>query len=119
MMLGKIAFQILDNEVDSVQALECYRDAYLKEMEILNKVVNLWYKNDFSISDDWMKTAGKISKIFGREIGQDVEAFRWISNLENVHRLYNNQNLDSFLDELQDVNNIKSIREFEAEKATY
>ena len=59
------------------------QEAYLKEMEILNKIVSLWENN---VTDKWVKTASKISKMFGREIGEDVEAFRWISNLENIHK---------------------------------
>ena len=113
--LGAIAQQILSHEVGAKEAMESYRTAYIKEIEILNKVVTLWYKKDFNISDDWFKTAGKISKMFGREIGEDVESFRWVSNLENVHNLFQGGDLNDFLKDLRDVNTIELIHDFERE----
>lgn len=114
--IGKIAQQILNHEVGHKEALRSYRRAYINEIEILNKVVTLWYKEDFDINNDWCKTADKISKMFGREIGEDVESFRWISNLENIHKLFEEDGMEDFLKDLRDVNTIQMIHEFEEDQ---
>jgi flavin-dependent dehydrogenase len=111
--LGKIAYLITNEDVESKDVLQQYEQFYINEMEVLNKVVSLWYQKDFSFNKDWSVTAQKISHIFGREIGDDVESFRWISNLENIHNLINNKNDKVFLEELNEVNNIKLIHDFE------
>jgi hypothetical protein len=111
--IGKIANDVVYEDVDSKIAMKNFKQAYIKEIEVLNKVVTLWYKKDFSISEDWFKTASKISKIFGRKIGKDVESFRWVSNLENIHKLFEEDDLEKFLDDLKDVNNIKMIHSYE------
>ncbi len=38
------------------------------------------------------ETARKINNIFGRDIANDVEAFRWVSNLENIHFIMKDKN---------------------------
>ncbi len=63
----------------------------------------------------WAETARKINNIFGRDIGNDVEAFRWVSNLENIHFIMKDKNDAHFLKTLNDVNNIKQIHNYEGE----
>lgn len=107
--IGKTANDIVSGSVSADVALEKYENAYINEIEVLNKVVSTWYKPDFSISDDWFKTAKKISHIFGRDIGEDVESFRWVSNLENVVRFFNNFEDGDFLRKIEEVNEIKMV----------
>jgi len=111
--LGKIAHAITEENMDSVAALRSYEKGYINELEVLNKVVTQWYSPDFKFDQNWAATAEKISHIFGRDIGTDVESFRWISNLENIHHLVNDRNDKNFLHELNDVNTIKMIHDFE------
>lgn len=111
--LGKIAHSITEENMDSVAALQSYEKSYISELEVLNKVVTQWYSPDFKFDQNWATTADKISHIFGRDIGKDVEAFRWISNLENIHHVILDRNDKNFLKELNDVNTIKMIHDFE------
>ncbi len=111
--LGKIAQQICENEFDSVDVLRKYEKHYINEIEILNKVVSQWYLPEFNFDHNWSQTAQKITKIFGREIGTDIESFRWVSNLENLHLIFQNKSDKDFLPMLNDINNIKMIHNFE------
>lgn len=111
--LGKIAHLITSEGLPSVEILQKYEHSYISEIEVLNKVVSQWYQKDFSFSENWSKTAKKITTIFGRDIGEDVEAFRWVSNLENIHHVIRDKNDRNFLELLNDVNNIKMIHDFE------
>jgi hypothetical protein len=108
--LGKIATLITQESLDAVEVLKKYELSYISELEVLNKVVTQWYSEDFSFDKNWASAAKKISKIFGREIGTDVESFRWISNLENIHHIIKDKNDITFLNE---VNSIKMIHDFE------
>lgn len=110
--LGQIASMILNDHVPS-HYLQSYEAAYIAELEVLNKIVSLWYNKDFSFDDQWKSTADKISHVFGREIGTDIESFRWISNLENMHYLVNHKDYNQFLAKLNEVNTIKQIHDFE------
>lgn len=111
--LGKIATLITQESLDAVDILKKYELSYISELEVLNKVVTQWYSEDFSFDKNWASAAQKISKIFGREIGTDVESFRWISNLENIHHIIKDRNDLEFLNVLNEVNNIKMIHDFE------
>lgn len=111
--LGKIAHLIINEDLDSVSVLKQYEHSYISEMEVLNKVVSQWYQEDFSFDKNWKAAAEKISNIFGRSIGEDVESFRWISNLENIHHIVKDRHDRTFLEELNKVNNIKMIHDFE------
>lgn len=110
--LGYIATLILNDGIDP-SYLESYEASYIAELEVLNKVVSLWYSNDFTFDSKWKDTANKISHVFGREIGTDIESFRWISNLENMHYMIKDKNNVEFLNKLNEVNNIKQIHDFE------
>lgn len=111
--LGEIVPGILDGTHDYKSALSSYEREYISEIEVLNKVVSQWYKSDFKVDKTWSETAKKISKVFDREIGSDIEAFRWVSNLENIHFIMNDKNDANFLKTLNDVNNIKQIHNYE------
>lgn len=111
--IGKIAHLITHEDLDSNEILQKYEHSYISEMEVLNKVVSLWYNDDFTFDTQWKVAAKKISTIFGREIGNDIEAFRWISNLENIHHIIRDRNDKNFLSLLNEVNNIKMIHDFE------
>lgn len=111
--LGKIATYIVNGDVDAVTALEAYERTYISEIEVLNKVVSQWYQPEFKFDKNWSVAAQKISSIFGREIGTDVESFRWISNLENIHNILKDKNDKKFLNEINNVNSIKMIHNFE------
>lgn len=111
--LGKLVYLITHEEVDAVAQLREYEHSYISEMEVLNKVVSQWYQEDFTFDKNWKEAARKISSIFGREIGEDVESFRWISNLENIHHIVKDRHDKTFLDELNKINNIKMIHDFE------
>lgn len=111
--LGKIAYLITEEDLDSVEVLKKYEHYYISEMEVLNKVVSQWYQKDFTFDNNWKEAAQKISNIFGRSIGDDVESFRWISNLENIHHIINDKHDRTFLEQLNEVNNIKMIHDFE------
>ena len=110
--IGHLASLILNDNL-SPQHLQEYEAAYIAELEVLNKIVSLWYNKDFSFEEQWKETANKISHIFGREIGKDIEAFRWISNLENMHYFFRDQSYGKFLEKLNEVNTIKQIHDFE------
>ena len=110
---GRMSAEILEGKWDAVDALRKYEDMYVSEIEVLNKVVSQWYQPDFSFSQSWSSTAQKVNRLFGRTIGEDVEAFRWVSNLENIHHIMRDRNDRQFLAELNDVNNIKAIHRFE------
>ena len=110
--LGTIATMILNDGVPA-KFLQSYEATYIAELEVLNKIVSLWYTKDFSFDKKWKDTADKISHVFGRDIGSDIESFRWISNLENMHYLANYKNYDKFLEKLNTVNTIKQIHDFE------
>ena len=107
--LGKTAYHIVNDDFEPEEALAQYEQAYINEIEILNKVVSLWYKPDFSISNDWFETSKRISHIFGREIGEDVESFRWISNLENIQSLFDSHPEETFLKEIEEVNEVQMV----------
>jgi len=111
--LGKVAYSIIQEEMDAVIALRKYERGYIEEIEVLNKVVTQWYSPDFTFEQNWSSTAGKVSHIFGRDIGEDIESFRWISNLENIHMLMDDSKKNDLLKNLGDVNNIKMIHDFE------
>lgn len=111
--LGKLAHLITSEEVESTDVLSKYEHSYISEIEVLNKVVTQWYQPDFAFDKNWSGAAQRISSIFGREIGTDVEAFRWVSNLENIHHIINDKNDYQFLKELDSVNSIKMIHNFE------
>lgn len=113
--LGEMVSEILNGTIEEVSALASYEREYISEIEVLNKVVSQWYKPDFKVDETWSETAKKISHIFGRNIGNDVEAFRWVSNLENIHFIMKDKNDISFLRELNNVNNIKQIHLYEGE----
>lgn len=112
---GRMAAHILNGEWDAVEASRKYEDMYISELEVLNKVVSLWYNKDFNFDEYWVDTAQKVNKLFGRNIGDDVEAFRWVSNLENIHYIFKDKHDRRFLANLNDVNNIKAIHDFEKE----
>lgn len=111
--LGKIANSIVNEEVDNLIALELYEHSYISEIEVLNKVVSQWYHPDFKFDANWASTAKKITNIFGRDIGDDIEAFRWVSNLENIHFMIRDKNDRKFLEELDKVSSVKKIHDFE------
>ncbi len=111
--IGRIAVQICHDEVEAITILKKYEKHYINEIEILNKVVSQWYLKDFTFEQKWAETAQKITKIFGRDIQSNVEAFRWVSNLENIHNLFNHQSEKNILPMLNDVNTIKMIHDFE------
>lgn len=111
--LGKLAYLITNEGLDSVSSLKEYEHSYISEMEVLNKVVSQWYQDDFTFDKNWKTAAQKISNIFGRDIGEDVESFRWISNLENIHHIVKDRHDKTFLEQLNGVNNIKMIHDFE------
>ena len=111
--LGKIAHLVSSGELDAIPTLIEYEKSYISELEVLNKVVTQWYQPNFNFTDNWVVAAEKISNIFGRTIGKDVEAFRWISNLENIHHIQSTDNDLSFLKKIDNVNSIKMIHDFE------
>lgn len=111
--IGKIAHAVTEGDMDAVAALKSYEKSYISEIEVLNKVVSQWYSPEFKFDKNWANTASKISHIFGRDIGTDVESFRWVSNLENIHHVIRDRNDMNFLKELNDVNSIKMIHDFE------
>lgn len=111
--LGLISTLITQEELNPVEILKKYELSYISEIEVLNKVVSQWYSEDFGFDKNWASAASKISKIFGRDIGTDVESFRWISNLENIHHIVKDRNDHNFLEILNEVNNIKMIHDFE------
>lgn len=112
--IGKLAVEMCEEDgANNIEILNHYEAAYISEIETLNKVVSQWYQPDFKFDKNWQSAAEKISNIFGREIGQDVEAFRWVSNLENIHHIFKNKHDKNFLKQLDDVNTIKMIHDFE------
>lgn len=111
--LGKLAHLITSDEITALDALTTYENSYISEIEVLNKVVTQWYQPDFKFDKNWTGAAQRISSIFGREIGSDIESFRWVSNLENIHHIINDKNDQAFLRELDTVNSIKMIHDFE------
>lgn len=111
--LGKMANSIVNGDADALAALESYESSYISEIEVLNKVVSQWYHPDFKFDKNWANTAQKISHIFGREIKDDVESFRWISNLENIHHIVKERHDGNFLKQLDSVSTVKMIHEFE------
>ena len=116
---GALAKLITEDSADAVDVLRDYERSYIGEIEVLNKVVSQWYTPEFKFDKNWLNTAQKISTIFGREIGKDVESFRWVSNLENIHHILKDKNDKTFLKELNDVNTIKMIHDFEKDKSNY
>jgi flavin-dependent dehydrogenase len=111
--LGKTATHILNDTWEPLKALSEYEHMYTSELEVLNKVISQWYEPDFGFDNAWASTAQKINRLFDREIGEDVEAFRWVSNLENIHHVIREKNDKAFLSQLNDVNTIKAIHRFE------
>lgn len=111
--LGHLAYLITNGEADAQYALVNYEKSYISEMEVLNKIVSQWYEPDFTFDSNWAKAASNISNIFGREIRNDVESFRWVSNLENIHHIIKDRNDEKFLKEIDSVNSIKMIHDFE------
>lgn len=60
---------------------------YLREGAILRQVVGEWYGNNRAVSG-WRMGAVELSKeLFGTEL-DEVAAFRWITNLENLRHDY-------------------------------
>ena len=115
-LLGKTVADIFENKVDAIDALKSYEKGYISELEVLNKVVTQWYDPQFAFDQNWKNTAEKISNIFGRKIGNDVESFRWVSNLENIHHIIQDKHDKTFLQELNNVNQIKMIHDFEKDQ---
>ena len=115
-LLGKTVADIFENKVDAIDALKSYEKGYISELEVLNKVVTQWYDTQFTFDQNWKNTAEKISNIFGRKIGNDVESFRWVSNLENIHHIIQDKHDKTFLQELNNVNQIKMIHDFEKDQ---
>lgn len=115
-LLGQTVVDIFENKVEAVDALKSYEKGYISELEVLNKVVTQWYDPSFEFDQNWKNTAEKISNIFGRKIGNDIESFRWISNLENIHHIIQDKHDKTFLKELNNVNQIKMIHNFEKDQ---
>lgn len=111
--LGQAAAGILENGQDPSSILEGYERAYHNELEILNKIVSLWYSPDFTIDSHWKTAARKMSNAFSRKIGDDVESFRWISNLENIHHVMNGLDDEQFLSIISSDDSLVEIAEFE------
>jgi len=111
--LGTIAQSIVTGDSDAIVSLHAYESAYISEIEVLNKVVSQWYQPEFEFNKNWANTAEKISTIFGRKINEDVEAFRWVSNLENIHHIIKDRHDGQFLKELDNVSSVKMIHDFE------
>jgi flavin-dependent dehydrogenase len=110
---GQTAVELLNDRWSAVDALRKYEQMYVSEIEVLNKVVSQWYEPNFTFSEMWASTAQKVNRLFGRKIGEDVEAFRWVSNLENIHHVLKDRHDGNFLKALNDVNTIKAIHQFE------
>lgn len=111
--LGKLAHLITTEDVVATEVLNKYENSYISEIEVLNKVVTQWYQPEFKFDKNWTGAAQRISSIFGRKIGTDVESFRWVSNLENIHHIIHDKNDHEFLKQLDSVNSIKMIHDFE------
>jgi flavin-dependent dehydrogenase len=74
---------------------------YQKEADILGNLIKVWYRSaDEQVPQEWLACAQRIAKIHGREIKDDITAFRWIANLENVHVIINGGLEEDILDRL-------------------
>jgi len=109
---GDICANILAGNLDS-EHYKFYEKNYINEIQILNNVVSLWYKKEFSFEQHWEKVAAKISNAFGRDIGNDVESFRWLSNLENIHLIKGKDQSDllAYLANLAETSDIQNFEQ--------
>lgn len=83
-------------------------DEYAAELAILRHVVSLWYKpEEERCPEDWLASAQKIGRIFGREVKDDTASFRWIANLENVHMMQNGLTEKDIITRLENWNKSK------------
>lgn len=60
---------------------------YIREGAVLRKVVGEWYANNRAVSDWRMGTVMTSKALFGEDL-DEVTAFRWITNLENLRYDY-------------------------------
>ncbi|MCZ7862485.1 tryptophan 7-halogenase [Agrobacterium salinitolerans] len=60
---------------------------YLREGAVLRKVVGEWYEHNRAVSDWRMGTVMVSKALFGEDL-DEVAAFRWITNLENLRNDY-------------------------------
>lgn len=64
---------------------------YLIERDILVKLLEFWYdpvnSNHDNPSEKWLEVGTKLSKLFNRNINEDLQSFQFLINLENIHMI--------------------------------
>ena len=89
-LIGKTIAQKLSGEIDTdlPEVYETIHRAYKAEIAILEHVIGLWYRPEAErCPHEWIAAASEVRHIVGREIKEDIQSFRWIANLENLHVL--------------------------------
>ncbi|MBV6633528.1 MAG: tryptophan 7-halogenase [Alphaproteobacteria bacterium] len=88
-LAGRTVAQVLAGERDDAQgSYNEIHEHYRAEVKALQHVISLWYRpEDEHCPKEWMKAATEIREIFDRPINSDIQSFRWVANLENVHML--------------------------------
>ena len=97
MLRGLAALNYL--ETGSLSYMENVTEHYINEGNVLKYVINEWYNNNKHVGSWKMKSVELAKSIHGKDMTKD-EAFRWITNLENMFEEYH-----PFPKEIQEIIN--------------
>jgi hypothetical protein len=63
----------------------------LIEKNVIVKLLEFWYNpenmNNDSPTPEWIELGKRLSKIFKRDLSNNIQDFQFIINLENIHML--------------------------------
>jgi flavin-dependent dehydrogenase len=82
---GQAAVSVLAEDHSAQTAVSAH---YLAEGGILQDICGTWYGNNVSAGDWKLQSAVVSERCHGQKMGPD-DAFRWVTNLENVRQQYN------------------------------
>lgn len=80
---GKASVARLDGDEDAHKEVTLH---YRREGAVMRDVVGMWYENNRSVEKWRLKTVAKAAE-YGADL-TPVDAFRWITNLENIRNEY-------------------------------
>jgi flavin-dependent dehydrogenase len=91
-LYGKTLVDCFDDDAESV--LMSYANTYKKyliEKNVIVKLLEFWYNpenmNNDSPTPEWIELGKRLSKIFKRDLSNNIQDFQFIINLENIHML--------------------------------
>lgn len=93
-----------------LQHFESVYKKYILEKEIIVKLLESWYNPEIVTSlnpnEKWVQIGKKLSKLFKKDITEDMAGFQLIINLENVHMFslnYSQEDLAEILLQIKEI----------------